>query len=284
MKQFKASGALLMSSLLLAIPARANESVAPEQTYRTIIERNPFGLRPPPPPAVITNKLPEAPKSDLKLTGITSLGKKKAWFRSEGTPQRGKQPAEGAELFSLGEDEKKDGLEVLEISKTGVRVRNGGIETLMTFATHGVAPPPVAAAPAPGATAPPGAGAIPRPGVATYQPAAVNTATPGSTPSGARPLPSRTVRTATPTYSAGATSVGGMPQDMAARYGLSPVQLPNAQQQHQQQAQPQGNMSPEQHMLLMELQKATQPDVVFPPTPGLSDPAVPTIPPLPGSY
>src|SRR5688500_17436595 len=104
------------------------ENAPLERNYRVIIDRNPFGLKPPPPPP--TNVIPvmDKPKDEILLTGITSIGPARAYFMTK-APQ-GKNP----EYYSLGVDEKRDGLEVINIDTQGknVKVRNAGIETIMT--------------------------------------------------------------------------------------------------------------------------------------------------------
>ena len=64
------AGLLLGASALQAVPAEQLK-----ENYQSIIERNPFGLKPPPTPAPVTNALPEVkPKVEIFLTGITSVG------------------------------------------------------------------------------------------------------------------------------------------------------------------------------------------------------------------
>src|ERR1041385_1422330 len=138
-------GSLLpfVSVITHAVP---NEPGLGDRDYRVIVERNPFSLKPPPPPPT-TAPPPAAPKDEILLTGITSIGDLYAYFMSK--PPQNKPP----EFYRLGIGDKKDGFEVLEIDPAAksVRVRNAGVETVMTFASHGVKPPATPATPVPGA-------------------------------------------------------------------------------------------------------------------------------------
>jgi hypothetical protein len=126
-------------SCLLRIQSVQGKSNGPglqERNYRVIIERNPFGLRPLP---LLPTKVtpPVQPRDEILLTGITSIGKLRAYFMSKPLP--GHTP----EYYSLGVGERKDDLEVLAIEPQdkAVRVRNAGIDVTMTFLENGVKPP-----------------------------------------------------------------------------------------------------------------------------------------------
>ena len=166
-----AAGVVLMSSDLQAVPAAQLK-----ENYQSIIERNPFGLKPPPPPP--TNAVPEVkekPKLEVFLTGITSIGypklPKQAYFY---TREQGKKDIT---MYALSEGDGKDGIQVLNIDPEGrkVRVKMDNAETLLSFETHGV---PIAAAP--GKT--PGVPALPVPGQHPGQPAAQPLPMPGGHP------------------------------------------------------------------------------------------------------
>ena len=104
-----------------------------------IIDRNPFGLRPPP-PVPPQAKAPAPPRDEILLTGITSIGKRRAYFMSLAGP--GHTP----HYFSMAVGERNGDLEVLSIDPGAkvVRVRNAGVEIGMTFAANGVKPPSAA--------------------------------------------------------------------------------------------------------------------------------------------
>jgi hypothetical protein len=245
---------LLSSLLLMAAPTYAvtNPSGIADRNYQVIVERNPFGIKPPPPPAPPPTNAP-ANKDEILLTGITSIGSPRAYFMTK-APQA-KQP----EYFDLGIDQAQHGVEVIEIDPTAksVKVKQGGVESVMTFAANGVKPPATPAAGTPGA---PGAlpGAPAMPGVATPNPAIPGMQPPGmagfpgaasaatTTPSAGRvrTIPSRAVRTP------GADLGGGMVAPGAAQPAGRPD--PNA---------------PIQDALMMELQRRANPNITFPPTP-----------------
>jgi hypothetical protein len=196
----------------------ALESRNTPRDYQTIVERNPFGLKPPPPPpAPPTNELP---KLEFYLTGMTSIGApanpKRAYLMSKDA----KTPA----YYSLTEGQSKDGLEILQIDpkNRSVKVRYNGNEKLMTFATDGI-PVAKAAVPAPGAHPgphPSGAMPAPLPNAVTH---------PGGTPMNntaphPRSIPSRAMRTQPPpTY-------GGMTGPVPVANNLAPIANGVAQQ------------------------------------------------------
>lgn len=236
-------------SLLCRADVPATETSSPDHSYQTIAERNPFGLKPPPPPPTPASPpTVEQPKSDLKLTGITSFGSLKAYFMA--SEPKTKAP----EYFSLGVDEKKDGIEVVSIDDAAktVRIRTAGAETLMTFATHGVAPPttpppPIAATPGmpgvPGMA--PGAG-----GGVNVMPVTTGIAPASSSTPGITTIPSRTPRLQT-----------GPPGSTA--YGFSGTPVSNLPPQPM----PKSTMSSEEQVIMMEIQRIGNPSL--PPTPGL---------------
>jgi hypothetical protein len=238
------------AAAVLTTQAVVNETAAPDRNYRVIVERNPFGLKPPPPPP--TNAPPPvAPKDEILLTGITSLGTPRAYFMTK-APQ-GKSP----EYYSLGPDEKKSGLEVVEINpKEGsVRVRNGGIEKLMTFASDGVKAPSAPAA-APGT---PGGPTIMVPG-ATAGPVIT---TPGINPPGTVATASR--GGVTPGVGVNAATAVNPPatgriRTIPSRSVRTPIPAPDPNER------PDPNAAV-QDVLMMELQKRANPNITFPPTP-----------------
>jgi hypothetical protein len=149
-------GATLMSSALQAVPATQLK-----ENYQSIIERNPFGLKPPAPPATnVTQNAKEKPKLEVFLTGITSVGyprlPKQAYFY---TRESGKK--ELITYYTLTEGTSKDGIEVLNIDpeKRKVRIKMDNSETLLSFETHGV--PVAAAAGRPGGPNVPGVPGVP---------------------------------------------------------------------------------------------------------------------------
>lgn len=122
---------------LYAIPAVANTDLVGD--YKVILERNPFGLKPPPPPPKTeTNAPPETPVN-YKLTGMTALFKRpRAMFVNQlpgkATP----------EYISLSEGQRHGGLEVLvgglDFANGTVRVKIAGEEHTLSFAKNGITP------------------------------------------------------------------------------------------------------------------------------------------------
>jgi len=125
--------------------------------YTSIVDRNPFSLKPPPDPASLVPAPPPPPPVQLatvELTGITSiLSSKRAIL--EIIPGPGKQMLKPI----LAEGEKVESVEVvtIDIDKSEVIIKNGTVVTNLTFKvakTTGPTPP------GPGGALPPG-GAVP---------------------------------------------------------------------------------------------------------------------------
>lgn len=150
----------LMVGFVLAglLPASKTFGVPAEdlkQSYQTIVDRNPFNLKPPTPPPtnnIVEKKTEEKPKNDIFLTGIVTVGypriPKRAYLMTK--EQNKKEPA----YYSLSEGQGRDGIEVLAIDENAktVRIRWDKGETLLSFQTHGItnAPPPAAPGAQPG--------------------------------------------------------------------------------------------------------------------------------------
>ncbi|MDA1275133.1 MAG: hypothetical protein O2960_13960 [Verrucomicrobia bacterium] len=225
-----------------------------DRAYSTIADRNPFGLKPPPPPAPAAPEVPVEPPVDteVKLTGISTFGLKRAYFMVTAIKDK------KTDYYALGVDEKKDLLEVLDIDEVArsVRIRKSGIETLMTFYTHGIAAPA-------GASQSPTAAPGTRVGIAVPGmpgPTANTQATSGNTtnPRGIRTIPSRTIR----------THPNNVENSIAAQYGLSggtTTRVPTPETSD-------NTLSSEEQVLLMELRKITNPNQILPPTPGIPQP------------
>lgn len=236
---------LMTSVLALTAYAVTNETGSEGRPYQVIVERNPFGLKPPPPPPTNAPAV-AAPKDEIFLTGLTSIGGPRAYLMTK-APQ-GKQP----EFYTLGVDESKGGVEVvsIDLNNRSVKIRNGGAESVLTFAANGIKPPATPASgptPAPGVPPPPGTTVLPgaavTPAIGAVHPGtvagAVTAGTPATSTGRIRTIPSRNMRTppALPT---------GEPNPAAAR--------PNPD-------------AAVQDVLMMELQKRSNPGITFPPTP-----------------
>lgn len=145
--------AVLAGMLVLSLAMLAGE-----RNYQSIVDRNPFGLKPPappaPPPDPAANKPP--PVSNINMTGITTdLDNKRVWLIAN---VAGKQPPN--QFYSLAEGDKQDDIEVVSIDEQSetVKILNAGTPLTLTFATHGVKGKPsgAAMAGAPAGTPPPG--------------------------------------------------------------------------------------------------------------------------------
>ena len=112
--------------------------------YATIVDRNPFGLKPPPPPAPAPEQtVPPVPMAQVTLTGLLStFGEPRVILeiveepgKGGGTPKRPPPMREGERLGPV---------EVLAIDvvKSMVRIRNSGVETNITFAVAKSTPSP----------------------------------------------------------------------------------------------------------------------------------------------
>ena len=127
--------------------------------YDPIVERNPFGLKPPPPPEDPSSKIPPAPPAPpatVELTGITTIfSSKKALL--EIIPGPGKPMIRRIAV----EGERFDSIEVvsIDVDKNQVVVKNGSLITNLTFkvakSTPGPATPGAVPLPIPGIVPPP---------------------------------------------------------------------------------------------------------------------------------
>src|SRR5260221_715110 len=106
----------------------------PQNPYSSVSERNAFGLKPPPPPPAETPVQAAVPLPKVVLTGITSLFGPTPRVLLEVTEQEpGKAVNVKKPIMQLGE---KDGMiEILEvdIARNHVKIRNGTVETNLTF-------------------------------------------------------------------------------------------------------------------------------------------------------
>lgn len=144
-------GALVLGTPLYGLPAN--------NPYESIVSRNSFGLKPPPP--VVTNTAaPEAPPN-IEFTGVTTIGdEKKGWFVILPKP-----PETTPQYVSLRLGERSGPLELKEIfeDKGEARIVTNGKESTIAFKKTPVLPVKTAggAQPAPGNT-----GIVPPGGVA----------------------------------------------------------------------------------------------------------------------
>lgn len=123
--------AALAAAALLATLAQARNN-----PYQAIVERNPFNLRPVPPPVVETNQTATAPPVKVVLTGITSMfGPNSERAFLEMTEQEPGKAGATPKRAMLGEGDREGDIEVLSINieQNIVKIRNGGVESELTF-------------------------------------------------------------------------------------------------------------------------------------------------------
>ena len=145
MKRATQLGFLLAALCCSSVTARADAI----GDYKVILDRNPFGLKPPPVPTPPpTNAPPETP-TDYKLTGITAL------FRPTRAMFVNQPPGKPTpEYVTLSEGQRQGSIEVLadgiDVKAGTVRVKISGEERTLSFAKNGMkaaAGPPVMTAP-----------------------------------------------------------------------------------------------------------------------------------------
>src|SRR5881396_1588014 len=121
----------------VCLPALAEATSNP---YEVIVERNPFGLKPPPPPAPPpTNEGQATPPAQVEVTGITSILSSKRVLL-EIIPGPGKPMLKPI----LAEGERVESVEVVSINveKNEVTIKNGPITTNLTFKVAKASPAP----------------------------------------------------------------------------------------------------------------------------------------------
>jgi hypothetical protein len=261
--------------------------------YSAIWLRNVFDLKPPPPPPSDADPKTNAPPSNVKLTGITTIfGKAQALFLVQQTGAPGKPPsAEESYILSVGD--RQGGLEVLNINSKAstVRIKHDGLESTITFETnHPPSGGPGGQVSAPGAPGAPGQTAPGQRGTGMRPPGF-----PGSTPA---PItrPMRSANTSQGGYSPMTPQAAGYAQPAYAGYpggvqngyvqpvatvntgsGVNLGSLLNQPASTQQLPVPAtSNLDPaEQAAILLAQQVAHAGQVYPPPLPGLPDPNAP---------
>ena len=185
MKSGSSSG--IVTAMLLAGLTTFASAEVKENPYQVIIERNPFGLRPIPPPVPPPSNEPvvEQPALEVKLTGITTLlGPPKVLLEVIDTKTK---KTDRPRPLAVGDTDEPSGIKIVAVDPEAgtVRIKNGAAETTLDFDKDGIKPAVVAAAP--GKPPVPGlnpAVPVPRPPTAGL-PGATTTALPGGNSSGA---------------------------------------------------------------------------------------------------
>lgn len=197
-----------LSGLLAATTVLGDVNPPANNSYNVIVERNPFGLRPVPPPAPPPTNAPPVQKSEVKFSGITSdsVRGKEVWLVIPPPPNKKDQ---NPQYLRMRENETQGDIQVLEIDdkENTVKIVNAGNTAVLTIKDNGFTTPTVAAAPG-NPLAPHGIpGVMPTPGVLPA---------PGIVPAPVTPAPG--IKTA------GVTPAGmSVNEALAARYGLQPT-------------------------------------------------------------
>jgi hypothetical protein len=173
-----------------AISSQAEVRLPVDSPFQVILDRNPFGLRPPPTNAVVVQTSAPPAQVNVNLSGITLLnGKKRAWMVI---------PAGGTRTnttsFSMGEgDAEFEGVRVerIDMERGVVQIQKNGVTSTLDFDNHGLAYSGPVTVTVPGvAGARPGR--IPAPGqprAAVPLPGGGRATVPGANPSAAMNLP-----------------------------------------------------------------------------------------------
>src|ERR1017187_4266455 len=158
----KSAGTLFIAVTLLASAGvRAQDAVAPDKPYASIVARNMFGLLPIPPPVPVTTEPPEDPPPKITPNGtMTLFGKLEALFKVANKGKTGQPPKEDS--YVLSEGERQEGITVLKINQPDGIItfdNHGHIQELPLIAASNTTAP--AAPGGPGGAAAPGSGLIP---------------------------------------------------------------------------------------------------------------------------
>ena len=161
---------LVLLGSVSSLPVWAVTAHIDTSDYQPIIERNPFGLKPPAPavdPSTLTNNTPPPAPTTIKFTGLYKMrGVRKACLavQTDATAAKGATAtAPQVSYMSLAVNEKQDDIEMMEIDEKAetIKIKQRGSPMVLNFKDNSYKQP-VGAATAPGAPAP---GAIPPPPV-----------------------------------------------------------------------------------------------------------------------
>jgi hypothetical protein len=253
--------AALLSALALSAATSWANAETRANPYGPIVERNAFGLKPPPPPQTETPTEPAKPPPNVKLTGISNLFQKRALLEiTEQQPgaKPGQAPTPGGNVNRpiLGESEGAFGVEVLaiDLERNIVKIRNAGTESELTFEVPKPSGGAVAGAPgqAPGQPPVVNPQALNVNSAAGSQPTIVSSSAAQATGGGGVSIYGGG-NTAAQNNSGGVTSYGGaVPSPLGADTGLRTI--PSRTIRTPEQA----PVDPAQQQLLMELNRTRQ--------------------------
>jgi len=239
--------------LLVSVPALAIASSAPKQDYESIRQRNVFGLREPAQPLPPTNPPTQVPK--ITLTGITTVtGGPRALLQAM-VP--GAKPGEAAkpEYMVMAEGQREGNIEVLQIDPKAELVKINDYGEIVTLSFEKDAKPATTGA----VTATPRT-SIPVPKVT---PGVGNL---GALRPGYRALPARIPRTSTRASASGSSTadptanpVVPVPSATGAETPYPPPPPTAATANETPNAEGQTQLSPEDELLLEELEQSATP-------------------------
>jgi len=216
----------VLTGVLLSASAIVVTSVgAAENPYSAIVERNVFNLHPPPPPINPADLVRKTPAPKITLTGITTILGKKVTFLTTPPVKPGAPP----ESVMLAEGQAQDEIEVKSIDEKAqvVQVMNHGEPETLDFQQNGAKP-----------SGP--AGGMPQ--IPISLPAPIPAAPPAGVQPGAgttiRPLRSLPARNSSAENNSGGPGFGG---------GVSGGNFIQQQQ---------ANLTPEEQVALIEVQRA----------------------------
>ncbi|MGA2180628.1 MAG: hypothetical protein ABSH15_13715 [Verrucomicrobiota bacterium] len=241
----------LASGLVLNAGARADDGVLPNNPYAPIVVRNVFGLNPP--QSVDPNATQGDPPPKITPNGIMSIfGQLQVLFKVA-DPAKPGQPAKD-EAYILSEGQRQDEIEVIQIDEKN---------SLVTFNNHGtVQELPLAKANAPAVNTPTSAPGGPVP--------TRNFTAPNGENSGRGRFGSRSA--GGPGAARNRGTGNGSNNSNNGMGGGSPLATVPTSAGYSGQQQPQNALSPEEQIIMMELQRAqlekegNPAAVLFPPT------------------
>ncbi|HWQ92599.1 MAG TPA: hypothetical protein VN673_13075, partial [Clostridia bacterium] len=129
---------LLCGAATLALCAGA-PAITADNPYKTIVDRNVFGLKdPPPPPAAVDTSKPQPSK--ITITGITTiLGNKRVLLKTAAAPAKPGEQPKGELSYILTEGQRDGDIEVIQIDELAgsAKISNAGVIETLTFEKNG---------------------------------------------------------------------------------------------------------------------------------------------------
>ena len=146
----RTKSALLALAMVASLSSPCWADTQQPNPYLSVVDRNPFGLKPPPPPPPETPPQPVVPLAKVVLTGITSVFGPPRAFVEITEQEPGKTPNVRRPIMCQGDREGSIEIISIDVANTSIRIKNGGIETNVVFEVA-----KTSTGPAPGLGAPP---------------------------------------------------------------------------------------------------------------------------------